>query len=139
MLSCAVRGTVDLGGFLPPSLFFFRNGIMGVISLHKQCIVIAGLVRTHLRANKARLKVVPQDLFSRLTVLLIHTLGMMAVMLPAFFLGMYQKNGLPAEKLLMYYVQAKFIRPKIRPYQTSNYYSLLMKGGMPDDSVSEKE
>lgn len=45
---------------------------MGVISLHKQCIVIAGLVRTHLRANKARLKVVPQDLFSRLTVLLIH-------------------------------------------------------------------
>ena len=67
------------------------------------------------------------------------TLGMMAVMLPAFFLGMYQKNGLPAEKLLMYYVQAKFIRPKIRPYQTSNYYSLLMKGGMPDDSVSEKE
>lgn len=67
------------------------------------------------------------------------TLGMMAVMLPAFFLGMYQKNGLPTEKLLMYYVQAKFIRPKIRPYQTSNYYSLLMKGGMPDDSVSEKE
>ena len=61
----------DLGGFLP-SLFFFRNGIMGVISLHKQCIVIAGLVRTHLRANKARLKAVPQDLFSPLTVLLIH-------------------------------------------------------------------
>ena len=67
------------------------------------------------------------------------TLGMMAVMLPTFFLGMYQKNGLPAEKLLLYYVQAKFIRPKIRPYQTNNYYSLLMRGGMPDDSVSEKE
>ena len=71
MLSCAVRGTVGLGGFLP-SLFFFRNGIMDVISLHKQCIVIAGLVRTHLRANKARLKVVPQDLFGGLAVLLIH-------------------------------------------------------------------
>lgn len=67
------------------------------------------------------------------------TLGMMAVMLPAFFLGMYQKNGLPAEKLLMYYVQAKFIRPKIRPYQTSNYYALLMKGDDTHDSVSEKE
>ena len=64
---------------------------------------------------------------------------MMAVMLPTFFLGMYQKNGLPAEKLLLYYVQAKFIRPKIRPYQTNNYYSLLMRGEMPDDSVSEKE
>ena len=71
MLSCAVRGTVDLGGFLP-SLFFFRNGIMGVISLHKQCIVIAGLVRTHLRANKTRLKVVPQNLFSGLAVFLVH-------------------------------------------------------------------
>ena len=28
------------------------------------------------------------------------TLGMMAVMLPAFFLGMYEKNGQPLEKLL---------------------------------------
>ena len=37
------------------------------------------------------------------------TLGMMIVMLPAFFLGMYQKNGQPAEKLLRYYVQAKFL------------------------------
>ena len=46
--------------------------LLGVISLHKQCIVIAGLVRTHLRTNKTRLKVVPQDLFGGLTVLLVH-------------------------------------------------------------------
>ena len=44
------------------------------------------------------------------------TLGMMAVMLPAFFLGMYEKNGQPMEKLLSYYVQSRFLRPKIRPY-----------------------
>ena len=44
------------------------------------------------------------------------TLGMMAVMLPMFFLAMYQKNGQPAEKILMYYIQARFIRPKVRPY-----------------------
>ena len=44
------------------------------------------------------------------------TLGMMAVMLPAFFLGMYEKNGQPLEKLLSYYVQSRFVRPKIRPY-----------------------
>ena len=43
------------------------------------------------------------------------TLGMMAVMLPAFFLGMYEKNGQPMEKLLSYYVQSRFLRPKIRP------------------------
>ena len=58
------------------------------------------------------------------------TLGMMAVMLPAFFLGMYEKNGQPLEKLLSYYVQSRFLRPKIRPYKTNNYYAILMKGGM---------
>lgn len=58
------------------------------------------------------------------------TLGMMAVMLPAFFLGMYEKNGQPLEKLLSYYVRARFLRPKIRPYKTENYYALLMKGGI---------
>ena len=53
------------------------------------------------------------------------TLGMMSVMLPMFFLAMYQKNGQPAEKILRYYLQARFIRPKVRPYQTRNYYALL--------------
>ena len=67
------------------------------------------------------------------------TLGMMAVMLPAFFLGMYEKNGQPAEKLLRYYLQARFVRPKVRPYQTRNYYALLVKGDDAHDSVSEKE
>lgn len=56
----------------------------------------------------------------------VATLGMMAIMLPAFFLGMYEKNGQPLEKLLSHYVQARFLRQKIRPYQTNNYYALLM-------------
>ncbi len=67
------------------------------------------------------------------------TLGMMAVMLPMFFLAMYQKNGQPAEKILRYYLQARFVRPKVRPYKTRNYYALLMKGDDTRDSVSEKE
>ena len=67
------------------------------------------------------------------------TLGMMAVMLPAFFLGMYEKNGQPLEKLLSYYVQSRFLRPKIRPYKTNNYYAILMKGGMTYDPVWEKD
>ena len=66
------------------------------------------------------------------------TLGMMAVMLPAFFLGMYEKNGQPLEKQLSYYVQSRFLRPKIRPYKTNNYYAILMKGGVTHDSVLEK-
>ena len=67
------------------------------------------------------------------------TLGMMSVMLPMFFLAMYQKNGQPAEKILRYYLQARYIRPKVRPYQTRNYYALLVKGDDAHDSVSEKE
>ena len=67
------------------------------------------------------------------------TLGMMAVMLPMFFLAMYQKNDQPAEKILWYYLQARFVRPKVRPYKTRNYYALLMKGDDARDSVSEKE
>ena len=67
------------------------------------------------------------------------TLGMMVVMLPAFFLGMYQKKGHPAEKLLRYYVQAKFLRPKVRPYKTCNYYSILTKEVTFRDESSEKD
>ena len=61
-----------------------------------------------------------------------------AIMLPAFFLGMYEKNGQPLEKLLSHYVQARFLRQKIRPYQTNNYYALLMKGGV-THAVLEKD
>ena len=67
------------------------------------------------------------------------TLGMMAVMLPMFFLAMYQKNGQPAEKILMYYVQSRFVRPRIRPYKTNNYYAILMKGGVTHDPVLDKD
>ncbi len=50
-----------------------------------------------------------------------------------------RKNGQPMEKLLSYYVQSRFLRPKIRPYKTNNYYAILMKGGMTHDSVLEKD
>ena len=65
--------------------------------------------------------------------------GMVLLMLPAFFLGMYEKNGQPLEKLLSYYVQSRFVRPKIRPYKTNNYYVILMKGGVTHDPVLEKD
>ena len=52
---------------------------------------------------------------------------------------MLEKNGQHTEKLLSYYVQSRFVRPKIRPYKTNNYYAILMKGGMTYDSVLEKD
>ena len=44
-------------------------------------------------------------------------LGMMAVMLPLFFLAMYENH----------FYEAKFKRPKTRPYKTKNYYALLVQ------------
>ena len=55
------------------------------------------------------------------------TLGMMLFMLPMFFLGMYEKDGQPLEKIAQHFIQAKIIRPQVRPYQTNNYYTALIR------------
>ena len=55
------------------------------------------------------------------------TLGMMMVMLPMFFLGMYEKDGQPLEKIAQHFIQAKIIRPQVRPYRTNNYYAALIR------------
>ena len=44
-------------------------------------------------------------------------LGMIIVMLPLFFLAMYEKDGQPLEVIAHHFIQAKFVRPKIRPYR----------------------
>ena len=54
-------------------------------------------------------------------------MGMMIVMMPLFFFAMYEKNGQPLEVFLHHFIQATFIRPKVRLYQTDNYYAALMR------------
>ena len=49
------------------------------------------------------------------------------VALPCFFFAMYEKNGLPLEKILKYYINSRFIKPKVRPYKTDNLYTAIMK------------
>ena len=48
--------------------------------------------------------------------------GMVLIMLPAFFFAMYEKDGLPFEKLLMNIVNVKLLRPAIRRYEVENLY-----------------
>ena len=48
---------------------------------------------------------------------------MLAVMLPAFLLAMYEKDGLPLEKVVGNILRAKFTRPGVRPYRTENIYA----------------
>jgi len=51
---------------------------------------------------------------------------MIVVMLPFFFFAMYEKDGLPAEKLL--FNRLRFMLwPKERPYKTNNLYQYLSK------------
>ena len=52
---------------------------------------------------------------------------MILIMMPFFFLGMYERDGQPLEKIAKQFIQAKFVRPKVRPYQTNNYYVALKR------------
>lgn len=54
---------------------------------------------------------------------------MMAVALPAFLLAMYEKDGLPLEKVVKNIIRARFLRPGIRPYQTQNIYAPFTQRG----------
>ena len=45
---------------------------------------------------------------------------MLGIMLPAFLMAMYEKDGLPFEKVLRNMINTKFLRPGIRPYRTQN-------------------
>ena len=55
------------------------------------------------------------------------TLVMIIAMLPLFFLAMDEKDGQPLEVIAGHFIQAKFIRPKVRPFRTDNYYDVLMR------------
>lgn len=48
---------------------------------------------------------------------------MLTVMLPAFLFAMYEKNGQPLEKVVGFFLRARFLRPGHRPYMTENIYS----------------
>ena len=50
---------------------------------------------------------------------------MVAVMLPFFFLAMYEKDVFPAEKILYFMLRQKILTPGIRPYKSENLYRQL--------------
>lgn len=57
----------------------------------------------------------------------LSALLMVAIMMPFFFLAMYEKDGFPAEKLFYQMIRQKYLRPGIRPYQTENIYLQMEK------------
>lgn len=73
------------------------------------------------------------------TVTTVNTavMGMMVIMMPFFFLAMYEKNGQPLEVIVGHIITSVFTRPKKRPYQTDNYYAALMRDVAAQREVEE--
>ena len=64
-------------------------------------------------------------------------MGMMVIMMPFFFLAMYERNGQPLEVILGHMIQVIFIKPKVRPYKTDNYYSALIRMAETEKEVNK--
>lgn len=54
--------------------------------------------------------------------------GMALLMLPAFLFAMYEKDGLPLEKILFNRMNVKLRRPAIRRYEVKNFYEARGEG-----------
>ena len=50
---------------------------------------------------------------------------MMMIAMPFFFLAMYERDGFPAEKVMVFMIRQKFLKPGIRPYKSENLYAKL--------------
>ena len=62
---------------------------------------------------------------------------MMVIMMPFFFLAMYEKHGQPLVVFLKHFIQANFVRPKTRPYKTDNYYAALDRWAKAEEEVEK--
>lgn len=67
---------------------------------------------------------IPTYLFTRSAIgNTVAMLLMIGLMLPCFFFAMYERDGLPFEKVLRNVVRASFLWPRTRPYRTENFYA----------------
>lgn len=51
--------------------------------------------------------------------------GMVLLMLPAILFALFEKDGMPLERILLNIIRVKVLNPGIRPYETENLYSVL--------------
>jgi hypothetical protein len=62
---------------------------------------------------------------------------MIGVMLPLFFVGIYEKDGQPAEMILRNYIRCKFLWPGKRPHKTENLYEIMIKEAKANGNYAE--
>ena len=65
--------------------------------------------------------------------------AMLTIMLPAFLLAMYEKDGLPFEKVIRNIIRVKFTHPGIRPYRTENIYAPFVRKEEPIEQSKKAE
>ena len=63
------------------------------------------------------------------------SLIMVLALMPFMLLAMYEKNGQPLEKIARNFIMVCFLRPKVRPYRTNNFYSVLERQDKLDKEV----
>lgn len=69
---------------------------------------------------------IPTYLFTRSAISNMGAmLLMITLMLPCFLFAMYERDGLPFEKVLRNMARATFLWPRTRPYKTENFYAYL--------------
>ena len=102
-----------------------------------QSKVLFGLTKRHVICfGAAALVGVPLFFFAKASLgTTTAALCMILVMLPFFLFAMYEKNGQPLEVFLGHLIQNKFIRPKVRIYQTNNLYSALVRQSQLEQEV----
>ena len=64
---------------------------------------------------------------------------MIALMLPCFFFAMYERDGLPFEKVLRNIVRSRILWPRTRPYKTENFYAYLMNARKEDAQLARHQ
>jgi len=71
---------------------------------------------------------IPVYLFTRSTIGNTGAmLAMIVLMMPCFLFAMYERDGLPFEKVVRNIIRARFLAPTVRPYKTENFYNQLAK------------
>jgi len=76
-------------------------------------------------------------LLKRLGNISLAAMCMILIMMPLFLLAMYERDGQPLEVIAKHFIVTRFIRPKIRPYKTDNYYAVLHRQAMAEKEVEE--
>jgi len=64
----------------------------------------------------------------------IAVIFLLIVAAPFFFFAIYEKNGIPAEKYLLYIIRARFVYPPVRTYRTENIFAHIEEEGNLEES-----